>query len=340
MKFSIGDPVYIKSNDEEGFIEEFIGKDMVCVKVDNSSYHVFVTDLEHPYLRWFLKKNQSQDKGKKSVQHIDQIHTEKKLNRKQALPMGMYLVFLPIYSVDGFDEKIDKIKLYLYNETFSTYKISYSCKIHQTLIFEIDTEVLTGSQFYIHDISFEEAASNPQFTYRFLDIENKMLDMEDKMNLKPKKFFDQISAIKYANEAFFHIKLFEEITPKKREEIIKPVQKTSRIAESKQAGHFNFHEALKKTKYEVDLHIEKLVPSHKGLGNAEIMHIQLKECQQALDLAIATHQPSLVLIHGVGKGVLKQEIHKILNQTKWVKSYVYDYDIRYGYGATEVFFSY
>lgn len=339
MKFSLGDPVYIKSNDEEGIIEEFIGKDMVCVKVDKSSYHVFITDLEHPYLRWFMKKNQAQSNGKKSVQHIDQLHPEKTLTRKQLLPTGMYLVFLPVYSLDGFDEKIEKIKLYFYNETFDSFKVSYSCKIQQTLVFDIDTEVLSGTQFYIHDISFEEAASNPQFNYRFIHTEDNRLDLESKLNLKPKKLFDQVSAIKYANEAFFHIKLFEEIMPRKREEVKKAVQ----VVSSKNTipnNHFNFHEALKKSKYEVDLHIEQLVPSHKGLSNAEIMHIQLKECQQALDLAIATHQASLVLIHGVGKGVLKQEIHKILNQTKWVKSYVYDYDIRYGYGATEVFFSY
>ena len=58
MKFSIGDPVYIKSNDEEGKIIEFISNDMAKVKTnDGASYHVYLSDLEHPYLRWFLDKN-------------------------------------------------------------------------------------------------------------------------------------------------------------------------------------------------------------------------------------------------------------------------------------------
>jgi len=40
----------------------------------------------------------------------------------------------------------------------------------------------------------------------------------------------------------------------------------------------------------------------------------------------------------VGKGSLRQEIHRLLDQTIWVKKYVHGYDNRYGYGATEVFF--
>ena len=71
---------------------------------------------------------------------------------------------------------------------------------------------------------------------------------------------------------------------------------------------------------------------------SEILEIQLRACQKALDLAHATQQQALVLIHGVGKGSLRQEIHRLLDQTIWVKKYVHGYDNRYGYGATEVFF--
>ena len=88
----------------------------------------------------------------------------------------------------------------------------------------------------------------------------------------------------------------------------------------------------------MDLHIEKLVKDFRHLSPSLILEIQLKECRNAVDLAIATHQHALVLIHGVGNGKLKNEIHRMLKQTKNVKRYVYDFDSRYGYGATEVFF--
>jgi dsDNA-specific endonuclease/ATPase MutS2 len=71
-----------------------------------------------------------------------------------------------------------------------------------------------------------------------------------------------------------------------------------------------------------------------------MLDIQLKESQNALELAFATHQKSIVFIHGIGKGSLKTEIHTRLNQTKWVYKYVNEYNNKYGYGATEVFFRY
>jgi dsDNA-specific endonuclease/ATPase MutS2 len=51
-------------------------------------------------------------------------------------------------------------------------------------------------------------------------------------------------------------------------------------------------------------------------------------------------QPDLIVIHGVGKGKLKDEIHQILKQKKEVKNFIHRYHPRYGYGATEIYFAY
>ncbi len=49
---------------------------------------------------------------------------------------------------------------------------------------------------------------------------------------------------------------------------------------------------------------------------------------------------NLIVIHGVGKGRLKDEIHEILKTKKEVKSFINQYDPRFGYGATEIIFQY
>ena len=90
----------------------------------------------------------------------------------------------------------------------------------------------------------------------------------------------------------------------------------------------------------VDLHIEKITNSWKHLSNFEIITLQLKEFEKWFDLAIAHHQASLIIIHGVGKGKLKEEIHDILKTKREVKSFINKYDSRFGYGATEIFFQY
>lgn len=90
----------------------------------------------------------------------------------------------------------------------------------------------------------------------------------------------------------------------------------------------------------VDLHIEKLSDNWKHLSNYEILSLQLKTFEKFYQLSIAHHQPSLTIIHGVGEGVLRDEIHDKLRLKKEVKSFVNQYHPNYGYGATEIYFQY
>ena len=90
----------------------------------------------------------------------------------------------------------------------------------------------------------------------------------------------------------------------------------------------------------VDLHIEKLVDNYNHLSNFEILSIQLAEFEKWFDLAQMHRLPSLVLIHGIGTGKLKTEIHDLLKVKKGVKNFINQYSEFYGYGATEVFFEY
>ncbi|HQW46325.1 MAG TPA: hypothetical protein PLZ98_04580 [Chitinophagaceae bacterium] len=337
MKFSVGDPVYIKSNQEEGVILEIVDKNTAKVKSGKAIYHVFFEDLDHPYLNWFLNQNKLK---KQSNLYIDNIQSEKKTNRQSVLPFGVYMVFFPQYKIDEFDEVIDRVKIYFYNETPKDFTFCYSAKNKNETFFEIENQLLPNSEFYIHDIAFENIANSPIFQYKFFETKQPALETESFITLKPKKLYDYIDKIKYDNHAFFSICLFDEIKPKPIETIIHDDINLKKIS-NKQDSHFNFSHILNKSKYEIDLHIEKLVKNAHKLGPSEKMNIQLKEFESALELASVTHQRSIVFIHGVGKGTLKEAIHKILSikkQTKSIKTYVNNYDTRYGYGATEVFF--
>ena len=90
----------------------------------------------------------------------------------------------------------------------------------------------------------------------------------------------------------------------------------------------------------VDLHIEKLADNWKQMSNYEILSLQLRTFEKYYDLAIAHRQPTLIVIHGVGEGVLRNEIHDILRLKREVKSFINQYHPSFGYGATEIYFQY
>lgn len=89
-------------------------------------------------------------------------------------------------------------------------------------------------------------------------------------------------------------------------------------------------------KMEVDLHINQLIKNAKGLGNYEILNLQLETAKRQLLFAMSKRIQKVVFIHGVGEGVLKEELQYLFNKYDNVKHYDADYQ-KYGMGATEVY---
>jgi DNA-nicking Smr family endonuclease len=87
--------------------------------------------------------------------------------------------------------------------------------------------------------------------------------------------------------------------------------------------------------WEIDLHIESLLDSHAGMSNAEILNHQLRELRTFYQKARSKYIRRIIIIHGVGEGVLKEEVRFFLSKKDGVE--FYDADFReYGKGATAV----
>lgn len=91
------------------------------------------------------------------------------------------------------------------------------------------------------------------------------------------------------------------------------------------------------TVWEMDLHIEELLESHLGMSNTEILLKQMAEFRGMFKKAKREGIHKLIVIHGVGEGVLKNEIRSWLMNQDQIE--VYDADFgEYGKGATAVEF--
>ena len=88
---------------------------------------------------------------------------------------------------------------------------------------------------------------------------------------------------------------------------------------------------------EVDLHIESLVERPGDLSAHEAFEIQMHYFRTCMNHAFSNKVKKVVFIHGVGHGVLKDEICKELKQYDNIA--VMDAPMRkYGVGAVEVYF--
>lgn len=87
---------------------------------------------------------------------------------------------------------------------------------------------------------------------------------------------------------------------------------------------------------ELDIHIDELVDDHRFMTNGEIVEVQLDAVRQKIEFCIQNRISELVIIHGRGKGKLRDEVRQL------AKSYKLDYSDgsfqKYGAGATLIEF--
>jgi dsDNA-specific endonuclease/ATPase MutS2 len=87
--------------------------------------------------------------------------------------------------------------------------------------------------------------------------------------------------------------------------------------------------------WEIDLHLSEILDSGREMSDHEKLLAQLKYFRKCLDAAISHHIKKIIVIHGVGKGTLKEEVHYALKSYDRVRYYAAPFK-EYGMGATIV----
>lgn len=335
MKYSIGDIILLKRTGEEGRVVSYVNNEMIEVEVGGTHFPVFMDEVDHPYLKWFTEKKK---KAAPVVRLAEQIPVESRQSIGAHLASGFHLSFLPVFRFDEFEDVVDKLKAYFINQTPHRLLLQYECFNHTGSLFRHKTELQPFSHFYLHDIPFDEMHEQPRFSWvvQQTGAGSRMACISDTLRIKPKKLFEYISSIQRENQPMFHIRLATEFPPVAAPEEMPVDEKT--LKESIAALVREQKVKKEKPVDEIDLHIEKLVHSVAGLSNYDMLSIQLDAFEDALYKAIQAHQQSLVVIHGVGKGKLKEEIHSLLKSVAEVDFFQHEWSPRYGYGATQIFF--
>ena len=101
--------------------------------------------------------------------------------------------------------------------------------------------------------------------------------------------------------------------------------KDNQIKKRKTKKNQRFSKVLK-----IDLHIELIIDYYKELENHKIVNIQLKKCENAIRKAMNTRIEKIIIVHGIGVGTLKKEVHQLLDQ------YNFRYYTSQDGGSTEV----
>jgi hypothetical protein len=336
MKYAPGDRVLILHSKEEAEVVEIINEKMVLVDVNGIRFPVYIDQIDFPYFHNFSSKKIVAPKKEKV--YVDNLKKEE-VSKKYDVHSGVWISFLPVFDKNIFDDDVvEKIKIYLINQTADAFNFLYQIKFKGSPDFHLNNTVLPFNEFYLHDIPFEEMNDSPKFEFDFSLLnpdKKKVSHFETTFKIKAKQLFQKIEEMKLKNEPTFSFILFEDY-PDKIEEVIPEYNNF----QGKLYQISNGVQKLEPARSVVDLHIEKLTDNWEGLSNFEILTIQLRNFEKYYQLAVVHRQPNLIVIHGIGTGKLRNEIHEILKTKKEVRTFANQYHHDFGFGATEIFLQY
>ncbi len=252
---------------------------------------------------------------------------------------SIFLAFEPEKDIEN--NTIKYFQLFLINDTNQS--INYFIKQFQQNRFENEFigNLLEVNSKKLCTIPFIDLDNNLLFEMKFIFNDHHTSVIKKIQKIKTKSFFKNFKKAPIINEEVYLIKCVSE----------SDITKLYTANTNKNHLHIdveNIKEALlTKTHVEVDslvsnssniidLHIENLVKDKTGLNNDEILKIQLDHAQDSLEKAIANNYSTIIFIHGVGSGKLKEKISVFLRNNEFVKSFSNSYDKRFGFGATEV----
>lgn len=333
MKYQLGDKVVMIHSGEEGVIVDFINRKMVMVDVNGVTFPVYMDQIDFPYFKQFTEKKPTAPS--KQAPRIEQLKPEKP-SRKYALGDGVWLIWMPVFDKDVFDDDVvDYFRIYLVNHTQDHLLFTYVLTCHGEKSFELRNELAPLAELYVHDIPFEQLNDSPKLAFEFTlrkPDKKKVSHLEAIYKPVAKKVFRQVQDMRLQNQAHFHHQLFLDWPDKPAEPDL------DFLALNRAGFHVQRPRTTPPMRTVIDLHIEKLADDWKSMSPATMLDLQLKTFEKHYDEAVFHRQPTLIIVHGVGTGRLRDEIHDILRHKREVKSFVNQYHPSFGYGATEIYF--
>lgn len=312
-----------------------MNEDMVMVNVSGVEFPVFTDQIDFPYFKRFSEQSKREKERRQNMKvYVDHIPEERTV-QQPGPDNGVHLSFFPVYVNPASSDEVAHFKAYLVNQNNEPYQFEYHVLYRGHDSFMVRNEIRPSSDFYLHNIPQEDFNDIVKFQVRFslLTPEKNREDVVEKtIRIKARTLFQKIEEMHQLNVPSFSFELFFRY-PEKKPAPYFPLPEKNTLAPPPSA-----RAELPPTV--IDLHIEQLTPSFRGMSNYEIMMIQLAHFEKYLQLAVAHMQPKLTVIHGVGTGRLRNEIHELLRTKKEVKSFVNQYHPNFGFGATEIYFQY
>ncbi|MEX8547752.1 MAG: Smr/MutS family protein [Mucilaginibacter sp.] len=312
MKFKLGDFVRFVEEKREGFITRIIDEQTIGVTGDD--------DFEIPV----LASKVTSVHGREAAVAAKTQEAIAEIPPQEFVAKGIYLAAVPEKQVTSV------VQFHLINNTSYQLLASFSTEKNTEYKGEFAGIVAPKTSVKVYSAALPDISIWPKFIFQILYHSTQKAGFLDPLvyseRFKAKDFAGSKIPVHVLNQLGWQFQLDAaevKVDAQKLKESFFKSPEEKKVVE--------------KPAKEMDLHIEKLREDYQFLSSSDIIKTQLERFQKTLDAAIVHQLPSVVFIHGVGNGILRHEIHKVVSKHPQVKTFMDARKEKFGYGATEVF---
>jgi len=331
---NIGDKVRLIHSKEEGIITRFLKDSVVEVEIE--------AGFKLPVLRRELavvSTNEKQFFKPVQVAPVQDIAKQKEAKPVIKADKGVFLAFLPI------NDKL--VSIYVVNNSDWNFPFSLTLntdRIHVGLLGGVLKA--KSAQKSNLDLAIKDIEEWGSFTFQAFYYNDGPFDERTPLSKKMR-----VRASTWANykkkapildkEAYLYqldsdeIEIAHEKAKEAEKKLVIDVNKLKEGMMEKKPVEV-LPKNYEKLSHIVDLHIEELTKNHYSMNNAEMLELQMNTFLSKFEQAIASGMDEITFIHGVGNGVLRQEIQRRLSGHKNVAWFQDAQKEKFGYGATRI----
>lgn len=332
--FVTGNRVRLLRTKEEGYVTEVIKNGMIHVILD-SGYEipVFKEDLE-------MIRRDGQSQPSKPLQEQPSPDKLAAIKVEKDDLTGVFLSFEPLFRNDG---TTYVFQASLINKTSTPLIFSCTCSVKGVVGVKINNTIASSSSLQIDKMIYDDLNESPVYdfdcTHPFTD--GSRIRVQKTIKIKAKQFFKKSGSYPTISKIAHVYELYNNSVFKEKKDLsLTEYTKNSLEEQEEKSVLVDIHnlKAFRDFSLELDLHIENLPGDAGKLSNSEKLKLQLITFEKYLATATRLNVPRVFIIHGVGKGRLKNEIASRLIGHPDIASFKNEFHPKYGFGATEIIF--
>jgi Smr domain len=346
MLLGIGTRVKFLSTPDSGVIVDKLGDGMVMVQLDgiNMEIPAFEEDL-------IREEDWSESNFRQAVpQHKKGVvapPVEEEIIHATYTNKGISIALLPFKKVN---DEINRFDILLINDTLRDILFECDFVVFNDIEWSKNGKMDVVSFEKIGEMFFDDINDAPEFDITISPVYTEGVGekISKTLKIKAKQFIKSYHFSKFLDRDVYEFSVLEKFDTDEKtqnsdlqkytESLVKDLKKKTEELERKNKivnTTVNINEYASFVP-EIDLHIELLYDNPKNLTNEEIVMVQLRAFEHFLAKAIRLNVKRTFVIHGVGKGKLRDMIHARLRRHSDVKFFKNEYHERYGWGATEI----